>query len=126
MEPNPVWSPGAHEDTVDALAELPTDATVHVWAGDWCPDCRAQLPDFAAALAAAEIPDDRVATYPVEQTADGSKTGERVDEFDVERIPTIVVERDGTELARVVERSQDPLAVALAAELSDADSGVSS
>lgn len=93
------------------------DLTYRVWGGDWCPDCRRQLPAFAAALAAAGVPDDRVSQYPVETAADGSKTGPEVDAYDVTRIPTVVVERDGAELARFVEDAADPVAVVLARRL---------
>ena len=112
MRPNPAWSPDAYEDTVDALSE---DGLVfRVWGGDWCGDCRGQLPDFGAALDAAGVPDDRVHHYPVEKAADGSKTGPRVEEYGIELIPTVVVERDGEEVGRYVENERAPIAVYLA------------
>ncbi|MFB6143547.1 MAG: thioredoxin, partial [Halorientalis sp.] len=59
MEPDPVWDADAHEGTVETLAALGDDVVFRVWGGDWCKDCRALLPEFGAALAAAEIPDER-------------------------------------------------------------------
>jgi thioredoxin 1 len=115
MQPNPAWSADAHEDTVEALAE---DGLVfRIWGGDWCGDCRGQLPDFGAALAAAEVPDERVHHYPVEKEDDGSKTGPLVEAYDIELIPTVVVERDGDEVARYVENEDRPIAAYLAARL---------
>jgi thiol-disulfide isomerase/thioredoxin len=113
MEPTPTWDATAHESIVDRFAALRDRLTVSVWGGDWCPDCRRQLPDFAAALEAAEIPDERVNSYPV----DRDKNGELVEEYDVEFIPTIVIEVDGEVVARFVESGDRPAAEELADQL---------
>jgi len=125
MRPNPAWDAESYGDAVETLAALPEDTVVRVWGGDWCKDCRKQLPDFGAALEAASITGDRVAHYPVEKAEDGSKTGPRVEAYDIERIPTVVVERvapratdgDGAELARFVEEERVPILVHLARQL---------
>jgi thiol-disulfide isomerase/thioredoxin len=117
MQPNPAWDAASYEDAVDALAE---DGLVFkVWGGDWCKDCRTQLPDFAAALRAAEVPAENVEHYPVEKAEDGSKVGPFVEEYDIERIPTVVVEREGEEVARFVEEERVSVAVYLARQLSE-------
>jgi thiol-disulfide isomerase/thioredoxin len=115
MEPNPAWDAASYEDVVDTLGR--EGLVYKVWGGDWCPDCRGQLPDFAAALAAAEVPGDRIEHYPVEKAEDGSKVGPRVEEYGIEYIPTVVVERDGRELARFVEDAPVSIAEYLAREL---------
>jgi hypothetical protein len=109
LEPNPVWAEGAHEETVETLAAH-DDLVYRVWGGDWCKDCRSQLPDFGAALEAAEIPDDRIHHHELDQ----DKQGPGVAAYDIEYIPTVVVERDGEELARFVETEPVPIAVYLA------------
>jgi thiol-disulfide isomerase/thioredoxin len=119
MEPNPAWDPNAYEESVAALAQ---DGLVFkIWGGDWCPDCRRQLPDFGAALAAADVPSDRIEHYPVEKADDGSKVGPGVEAYGIEFIPTVVVERDGEELTRFVEDADVSIAEYLAAELGDVD-----
>lgn len=110
LEPNPVWTAGAHSDTVDTLAAYSDELVYRVWGGDWCKDCRAQLPDFGAALEAAEVPDENVVHYPVDQ----DKQGPGVDEYGIEYIPTVVVEHEGAEIARFVEEEPVPIAVYLA------------
>lgn len=115
MEPNPAWDAASYEDAVAALGGAAY--TFRVWGGDWCGDCRGQLPDFAAALSAAGVPADRIEQYPVEKDGEGGKVGPRVGEYGVERIPTVVVERDGEEVARFVEEADVPIAVALARQL---------
>jgi thiol-disulfide isomerase/thioredoxin len=116
MRPNPAWDAASYPEVVDALAREGLE--FNVWGGDWCKDCRAQLPDFGAALEAASVPDSRVEHYPVEKREDGSKVGPKVDEYGIERIPTVVVEYDGEELARFVEKESVPIAVYLAERLS--------
>jgi thiol-disulfide isomerase/thioredoxin len=117
MRPNPAWTDAGYEESVATFATLADEIEVHVWGGDWCKDCRAQLPDFGAALKSADIPDHRVYHYPVEKNDDGSKSGEKVEAYDIELIPTVVVERDGEELARFVEEASVPIVVHLADQL---------
>jgi thiol-disulfide isomerase/thioredoxin len=117
MEPNPVWTKEAFADSVDVLRALNHEVTYKVWGGDWCKDCRSQLPDFAAALDAADVPSSRIEHFPTEKEDDGSKTGPMVDEYDIDRIPTVVVERNGEEIARFVESEPVPITVYLAREL---------
>ncbi|KAB1188330.1 MULTISPECIES: thioredoxin family protein [Haloferax] len=116
MQPNPAWDAASYEDAVATLGAA--DYTFKVWGGDWCGDCRRQLPDFAAALDAAGVADEHIEHYPVEKAGDGSKIGPLVDEYDIELIPTVVVEKDGDEVARFVEEEAVPIAVFLADQLS--------
>ena len=113
MSPNPVWNPAGYEDAIDAVAEHADELTVRVWAGDWCKDCRAILQDFAAALDEADVPEERIEEYALDQ----DKQGELVAEYDIEYIPTIVIERDGEEVARFVEDEPQPPIVHLAEQL---------
>lgn len=113
MEPTPTWDPDAHEAVISRFSALRDRMTVRVWGADWCPDCRNQLPDFAAALSAAGIPEDRIEPYSV----DRDKHGELVEEYDVEYIPTIVIEIDGEVVARFVESGERSAAEELADQL---------
>lgn len=112
MEPDPAWDAASYEETVETLAR--EGLTFRVWGGDWCPDCRQQLPQFAAALNAAGVPDERIHAYAVERE-NGEKVGEGLDEYGIELIPTVVVEDEsGSELARFVESEAKPIAPFLA------------
>lgn len=121
MEPDPVWDADSYEETVETLRALAEDVVVKVWGGDWCRDCRSQLPAFGAALRAAGVSEDRIEHYPTEKEDDGSKTGPGVEEYGIEYIPTVAVvdSETGEELARFVEDAEVPVAVALADELED-------
>jgi len=116
LDPNPVWVAEAYSDTVDVLETYRDEVTYKVWGGDWCKDCRGKLPDFGAALAAAGVPDERIEEYELDQ----EKQGPGVEEYGIEFIPTVVVERDGEELARFVEHEPAPIAVYLADQLAEA------
>lgn len=116
MEPEQPWDAAAHEDLLAPFRSFRDRLTVHVWGGDWCPDCRRQLPEFAAALDAADVPDAAVEQHAV----DREKEGDLVAEYGVEFVPTVVVELDGEEVARFVESGERPIAAALAAELAAA------
>ena len=117
MRPDPSWDATAHAATVETFRDLRDTVDIRIWCGDWCKDCRATLPSFAAALDAAGYDLDDVAQYPVEKTADGSKVGPLVDEYDISKIPTIVIERDGETVARFVETEPLPPAEYLAEKL---------
>jgi len=113
MEPNPVWVEDAYAETVDVLEAYGEDLTFRVFGGDWCKDCRAQLPDFGAALRAAAVPTGNV----VHHELDEDKQGRGVEEYGIEYIPTVVVERDGEEIARFVEEEPAPIAVYLGEQI---------
>lgn len=115
LEPNPVWTADAHADTIDVLEAYNDELVYKVWGGDWCKDCRAQLPDFAAALDAADVPEERIEHHEL----DRDKRGPGVDEYDVEFIPTVVVERDGEEVCRFVEDEGLPIAISLARRIEE-------
>ena len=122
MEPNPVWVEDAYAETVDVFETYGEDLVFRVWGGDWCKDCRSQLPDFGAALDAAEVPDDNVIHYKLDQ----DKQGSGVEEYGIEFIPTVVVEHEGDEITRFVEKESVPIAVYLADEVEAALGSASS
>jgi thioredoxin 1 len=110
--------PGDWNGDDDVLAALGHDGLTYlVWGADWCGDCRGQLPAFAAALDAAGVPADRIEQFPV----DDDKQGEGVDAYGIEFIPTVVVERDGEEIARFVEEEPEGIAAYLADRIAAAD-----
>jgi len=116
LTPDPSFDPETLDPAV--LDALDGDYRFKVWGGDWCIDCKRQLPAFGAALAAAGVPGDRIEAFPVTKGPSG-KEGPGVEAYDIELIPTVVVETvDGEEVARFVEEAETSIAEELAAELS--------
>ena len=115
MEPNPAFDPESYPGVIEAFDALGPDARILIWGGDWCPDTRQELPDFAALLEATDLDPDQIDAYAVDQ----DKQGPKVTAYDIERIPTIVVERGDEELARFVEGEDVPAGVFLAEQLSE-------
>jgi len=113
MDPADAWS--GSDDVRTALGR--DGLTYLVWGADWCGDCQGQLPAFAAALDAAGVPDDRIEQFPVGD----DKQGEGVDEYGIEFIPTVVVERQEEEIARFVEEVPVSIAEYLAERIVAAD-----
>ncbi|QFU83587.1 TlpA family protein disulfide reductase [Natronorubrum aibiense] len=117
MQPNPTWDAASYEEAVDTLAAHNDELVYKVWGGDWCKDCRKLLPNLGAALQAAGVPDERIEEIALDQ----DKQGPGVEEYDIEYIPTVVVETDdGEEIVRFVESEDLPPAVWLAEQLDDA------
>lgn len=119
LEPAPDYETDAHAEAIEVLGA--DTYSFKIWGGDWCGDCKDQLPRFGAALDAAGVPDDRIEQYPVERNDDGRKVGPQVAEYNIELIPTVVVERDGVERARFVEAADQPIAEYLADALADVE-----
>jgi thiol-disulfide isomerase/thioredoxin len=117
MRPNPVWDADSYGEAIAIFESRGDDIVVKVWGGDWCKDCRSQLPDFGAAMEAAGV--EAVEHYPVEKADDGSKVGPEIDAYGIELIPTVIVEdaESGEELARFVEDADEPIVVHLAEQL---------
>lgn len=117
MQPNPTWDAASYETAVDTLTAHNDELVYKVWGGDWCKDCRKLLPDLGAALQAAGVPDDRIEEIALDQ----DKQGPGVEEYDIEYIPTVVVETDDSEeVVRFVESEDLPPAIWLAEQLDDA------
>ena len=119
LAPDPSFDPETLDpDVLDALAG---GYRFKVWGGDWCGDCQLRLPAFGAALEAAGVPDDRIESFPVTKGPDG-KEGPGVEAYDIELIPTVVVETpDGEEVTRFVEDADVSIAAALARDLADVE-----
>jgi len=119
LEPDPSFDPDSLDPAV--LDALDGDYRYVVWGGDWCGDCQTQLPAFGAALSAAGVDGDRIQSYPVSKGPDG-KEGPGVETYEIERIPTVVVENaDGAEIVRFVEQADVSIAEALARDLTELD-----
>ena len=128
MEKFPRWKKAREEATADEqvgakLGEVDEGAKVMMLFGTWCKDCHRELPRLWAALSHAG--DD----LPFEVTYIGLDEQFQAGQFDltpyaVERIPTIIVERDDEEVGRIVEKTEDPVERELLALLTGEKEGL--
>ena len=89
------------KDAVDKLAALRDPHDILVFFGTWCKDSVSEVPKILRILDMAGNRDLRLALYGVDrEKKEGLGMSER---FDIRRVPTTVVLRDGIELGRIVE-----------------------
>ncbi len=78
-----------------------------VVAGTWCGDSKREIPHLLKILDNLHTARDRVRFYGVDRSKksnDGS-----TDLFQIDRVPTIIVLKDGKEIGRIVERPEETL-----------------
>ena len=81
------------------------DLRVTVFFGTWCGDSRREVPRWLKLFEALEIPVDRVELVGVDNTGAAHKRSPDGEErgLEIYRVPTMLVRRGDTEIARVVE-----------------------
>ena len=93
------YTPGT--DIVSTIKSKAGEVQYLVFGGTWCGDTRFLLPKFYSLLDAAGITEDRVSLVAVDYS---KKTiGNLSEAFNILRVPTFIVLKDGKEIGRVVE-----------------------
>ncbi len=92
------WKPAP--DVVRALREA-GPATIEVFFGAWCGDSAEHVPPLLAALRAAGNPRLRILLLALDR--EKHEPGGRARARGIERVPTVIVLRDGREVGRIVE-----------------------
>lgn len=75
--------------------------------GTWCGDSKREVPHLFRIADMAGIPDERIELYGVDRSKKGTDGVE--ERYHLERVPTIVVERQGKEVGRIVEMPVETL-----------------
>ena len=75
--------------------------------GTWCGDSRREVPRFYKILELLDYDLDnmKVICVNTNKTADGTN----VDQLDIQKVPTIIYYKDGIELGRIIESTQESL-----------------
>jgi len=106
------WFERGYQDyapTAEVLAALrrvdTTDVRMTVFFGTWCGDSRREVPQWLKLFDAMGLANERVTLVAVDNTDEQLKRSPGAEERDLEiyRVPTLIVRRGGTEIARVVE-----------------------
>ncbi|KAB2922795.1 MAG: thioredoxin family protein [Bacteroidetes bacterium] len=75
--------------------------------GTWCGDSKREIPHFYRIADMAGIPEERIDLYGVDRSKKGMDGVE--ERYHLDRVPTIVVERQGREVGRIVEMPVETL-----------------
>ncbi len=95
-----------HAGVLDALRRAaPADLRVTVFYGTWCGDSRREVPEWLKLFDALGLSLDRVELIGVDRAGGALKRSPGGEErgLEIYRVPTAIVRRGGTEIARVVE-----------------------
>jgi thiol-disulfide isomerase/thioredoxin len=86
---------------VDKIRGTNQNLTFIVFAGTWCGDTRALLPNFYKVMDAAGVKDDDIELYLLDRS---KKSGDGLAaKYHIKFLPTFIVMKDGNEIGRVVE-----------------------
>ena len=101
----PAWEEAARRwrpdpEVVRSLAAA-DPARIEVYFGSWCPDSAAHVPPLLAALDAAANPHLALVLVALDRAK--HEPGGRARARGIERVPTVIVLRDGHEVGRIVE-----------------------
>jgi thiol-disulfide isomerase/thioredoxin len=100
---------------VEDIAARLAGAELWVFLATWCGDCKRELPRLLHVLASAGWPDERLRLVGVDW--DKRDPDGLVETWCVERVPTLIIAREGREIGRLVERPRQSLEQDLAALL---------
>lgn len=87
--------------TTDYLKEELKNYSIVVVMGTWCEDSQNLVPKLYTTLVQAFFPMSQLTVYGVDRTKDALH-GEKA-KFGIERVPTIIVYKDGKEKGRIIE-----------------------
>jgi len=106
----PVWRSlmENYEPQATAVAAIKSaggPATVTIILATWCPDSKLNVPRLLKALALAANPELRVRLLGIANKVNDklSEPAEIIHKYSISRVPTVIVERDGKEVGRIVE-----------------------
>ncbi|GAB5465865.1 MAG: hypothetical protein Kapaf2KO_13010 [Candidatus Kapaibacteriales bacterium] len=87
-------------DEIRKLAEG-SSITFHYFAGSWCPMCVSATPVVMAMFNQAEVNTNSINVYSVNRFK--SEPRKEINQFNITRVPTLVVEKDNIEIGRIIE-----------------------
>jgi thiol-disulfide isomerase/thioredoxin len=93
------YAPSA--DIVSGIKSKAGDIQYLVFGGTWCGDTRFLLPKFYSLLDTAGITEDHITLVGVDYSK--KAIGNLAEAFNIQRVPTFIVLKDGKEVGRVVE-----------------------
>jgi thiol-disulfide isomerase/thioredoxin len=86
---------------IEELAPLVEGLSITIVLGTWCGDSLREVPRFLKVIDVLEIPENDITVIAVDQSKSIPK--ETIEKLQIERVPTIIVYKDGMEAGRIVE-----------------------
>lgn len=84
---------------------------VLLFLGTWCGDSKREVPRMLKILETADFPKDQLKIIALDRRKDNYKKGLNGEEkgWNIQRVPTLIILKDGKEVNRIVERPIDSL-----------------
>lgn len=102
---------------LEGIKDRFTGLSLKVFFGDWCPDCRAHMPTFLAAIL--ELGEDDFELEFIEMNRQMSDGLNKAAQHEVMAIPTFIFFKDGAEIGRIIERPKESMGKDMALILSE-------
>ena len=94
-------------EAIESIRTNINGLAIKVFFGDWCPDCRAQLPAFLSVMQA--VDKDNIETEFIEVGRNKEDVLGMAEQMNVLAVPTFIFFRDGKKIGRIVERPRRSL-----------------
>ena len=96
---------------------------VVLFLGTWCGDSKREVPRMLKILETANFPEERLKIVALDRRKDNYKKGLNGEEkgWDIKRVPTLILLKNGVETNRIVERPVDTLEEDMLAILTNLD-----
>lgn len=72
-----------------------------VFQGSWCPMCVSAMPQIAKFISTNSVDESKVEIINVNRTK--SEPADRIAEYNITRVPTVVIKENGKEVSRITE-----------------------
>ncbi len=95
------------KNVIESIRVNLEDLMIKVFYGEWCPDCRIQLPRFLSVILA--LSEENIDLEFIEVNRDKKDRQGKAEKMNVLAVPTFIFFRNGDEIGRIIERPNDKM-----------------
>ena len=98
-----------HPDSsvISQLQRIDSTFSITIVMGTWCSDSRREVPRFYRVLDEIKFPKDKVELINVDRKKEAEELN--LSKFNIERVPTLIVFSNGSEIGRIIETPKESL-----------------